>query len=463
MNAKKLIGIAAGAAVALIVSFIPAPVGLDATAMRFIGLFAAFLIWMIARVAPEHICGLATISLLVITDTSSLADALSPFAGSTVWLIIAGFGLAAALTKCGLLKRVAFFVMRFFPENYRGQIAAMFTAGLVVSPLLPSVTAKSVLMSPLATQVGKALGFAPHSKGMSGLWSATFMSSGLLGNAFFTGSLWVFVMLGFMGAEDVAQWNFLSWISVTWVWLIVVLALSFFAVLVLFKPEKQLDMPKGFAKQGLADLGPMSRDEKLTGLAIVAAIIGWMTQNVHGIDASIVAIAALAFIAAFTDFTGQDFRTKIPWETAILVGCIVSIANMVSSLGIDVWLGITLGPVLAPMLSNPFVMVILLCVITYILRCFVISLTATGTIMFAIFGAVSASLGIDSFALLFVIFTAVQIWNLSFHNTTEIGAIAAAGGDVTHKDIVKSSYAFMAINAVALLASVPLWMAFGLV
>ena len=463
MTKKQWIGLAVGTALGIAIALIPAPAGLDQQAMKFMGIFAAFLVWMIMRVGPEHICALVALSLLVITGAADLKTVLAPFSGSTVWLIIAGFGLAGALTKCGLLTRIAYFIMQFFPESYRGQVAAMFASGLVVSPMLPSVTAKGVLMTPLSVQVAKALGFEGHSKGVGGLWSATYMSSGLFGNAFFTGSLWVFVILGFLSAEEAAHWNFASWIGATWIWLIVLIAFSFIAVLVLFKPEKQLDMPKGFAKQGLKDLGPMSKSEKITGLFVLLAIVCWMTESIHGIDSAIVAIAALAAISLFGDFNAQDFRTRIPWETAVLVGGIVAIANMVPMLSIDVWLGEVLGPVLAPLMSNPFLFVVFLCILVYVLRFAVISLTATGTICFAIFGSLAASMGISGMVLGFVIFTSVQVWNLSFHNTTEIAALAAAGKDmVEHKDVVKSSYAFMVINLVALLVSVPMWMAMGL-
>lgn len=464
MNKKQIIGLIAGIAVGVGFALVPAPAGLDPSAMRFFGVFAAFIIWMLMGTAAMHVCALVAMALLVIMGVADFGTVFAPFAGTTVWLIIAGFGLAGALIKCGLLKRIAFFIMRFFPENYRGQLASMFTAGLAVSPLLPSVNAKAVLMTPISIQVADAIGFKNHSRGMAGLWSASYYSSALFGNAFFTGSLWVFVILGFLNSEQSAQWNFVSWLSITWVWLLVVIVLGFVAMLMLFKPEEKLDLPKGFAKQAFKDLGPMSRAEKVAGVTIVVAILLWMTESMHGIPSAVVAVAALAAISVFGDFSGEDFRTRIPWETAVLVGGVISVANMVPYLSIDAWLGTVLGPVLTPLMGNLFIFVPIMCVLVYLLRCVEIASIPTGTIFFAVFGSVAIAQGIDPVVLLFILFTSVQLWSLPYNQPCEIAALASSGGSevIAHGDVVKSSHAFMVINIIALMASVPLWMALGL-
>ncbi|BAK44923.1 SLC13 family permease [Eggerthella sp. YY7918] len=464
MNKKKAAGLAVGAIVGIALALLPAPEGLNAVSMRFFGIFAAFIIWMLTGAAPMHVCALVTMVLLIVAGVADFATVFAPFAGTTVWLIIAGFGLAGALVKCGLLKRIAYFIMQFFPQSYRGQIASMFTAGLVVSPLLPSVNAKAVLMTPISIQVADAIGFKNHSKGMAGLWSASYYSSALFGNAFFTGSLWVFVILGFLTAEQSAHWNFASWFGLTWVWLLVMIVLGFFVLSTIFKPKEKLDLPEGFAKQALKDLGPMSNSEKVAGITTFVAILLWMTESFHGIPSAAVAVGAIAAISFFGDFTPEDFRTRIPWDTAVLVGGVIAVANMVPYLGIDAWLGVVLGPILTPLVGNMFVFIPVVCVLVYILRCVEIAAIPTGTIFFAVFGSVVMAQGIDPIVLLFVLFTSVQLWNLPYNQACEIAALASSGGTevITHNDVVKSSYAFMVINIVALVASVPLWMAMGL-
>jgi DASS family divalent anion:Na+ symporter len=448
---------------------------LPPVSMRFIGIFIGFLIWMIVGVAADHVLVLGTLALLLITSTTTATSAstaftaaFNPFAGDTAWLVVAGFGMAAALTKCGLLKRIAFAVLQLFPENYRGQIMAMFATGLVLSPMLPSVNAKAVLLAPLSASVSQALGFKKSSKGASGLFSASYFSAGLFGTAFFTGSLYVVVMLGFVPAAFKAQFDWVGYFSITWVWLIVMVIGSFLAVLFLYRPDEELKMEKGFAKKQLKELGSMSRAEWAAGIILLLAIILWCTGSIHGINATVIGIAALIAMTLFNVIEGAEYGPKIPWATVILIGGIMSIANMMSTFKVDTWLGDVLGPILTPLVSNVFIFIPVLCVIVFALRYIVISQIATGTIIIAIFGSLlytsTETLILNPMILAFIVFTCTQVWNLKFHNTAEIAAIAATGGEmVEHKDVVKSSYAYMAINIVAMVVSIPLWLALGMI
>lgn len=460
---KKILGGIIGIALGLIIAFIPAPTGLEQTAMRFLGIFIAFVVWLVFGSMPDHLCALLAMALLVVTGTAPFGKAFAPFTSGTTWLIIAGFGLGAALSKCGLLKRMGFFVLKFFPENFRGQIMAIMATGLVLSPMLPSLTAKSVMMAPLSTQVADSLGYKKHSKGASGLFAASFMSTSLFGNAFFTGSLYVFILLGFMAADEAANWNFISWISATWVWLLVIVVLTFFVLISLFKPKDTLSVEHGFAKKSLKNLGAMSKNEKVAAAVLVFALIGWMTENIHGISAEIIAILALILISLFGDFNVTDFRQKIPWTTAVLVAGILSMANEFTATGLDKWLAGVLAPVMGPIVGNIFLFIPLVSIIIYLARCAIISVTVLGTIFFTVLAPLTSALGMSPMVLGFIIFTAAQIYNFSYQQPTEIAAIGATDGDVAHKDIAKSSYAFMVMNIIALLASVPLWMALGLV
>ncbi|MDR0434064.1 MAG: anion permease [Gracilibacteraceae bacterium] len=487
MTIKKIIGLVLGIVFLFVFIALPAPQSMldvliegppadpeaaaaaqvaGRKAMVYIGLFAMFLSFMITGVTFEAMIALLIISLLAIFKLADLNTIFAPFHGNTVWLVIPGFGIAAALQKCGLLKRIAFAIMQFFPENYRGQVMSIYACGVVMSPLLPSISAKALLMAPLSATVAKELGFEKSSKGAAGLFSASFMSSWVLGNAFFTGSLFVFIMMGFIPQNDQAAYplDWISWFKMTWIWFLVMAILGFISVLLLFKPEKELTMEKGFAKKQLQALGPMSRVEKVTLAILALAIIGWILQRQIGVDASITAIVALALMALFGDFNVTDLRTKIPWETAVLIGGIMSIANFVSLLKIDKWLGAILGPALSPIVGNIWLFVPALCVIIYVLRYAIVSQIATGTMVIAFFIALTSAVGINTAVLAFVTFVGVQVWNLSFHNTGAIGAIAATGGDmIEHKDIVASSYAFMAVNLIAMTASIPLWKILGLV
>ncbi|MEG0127140.1 MAG: anion permease, partial [Clostridia bacterium] len=346
-----------------------------------------------------------------------------------------------------------------------GQILAMLVTGTIVTPMLPSVNAKAVLMAPLAHEVSKSAGFEKSSAGAGGLFSAAYMPACVFGNAFLTGSLFVALLIGFVPAEEVSHWDFMNILSCTFVWFIIVAVLTFFAIMLLYKPKETIQFEKGYAKAQLKEMGKITRDEIVCGICLIFAIVLWVDPFGLKIDPTVVGLCAFTAICLFGGqaFTVADFGTRIPWRMVILIGGIQAIAGMLSAHKISTWISATIGPIVAPLISNAFVMVLLVIVVVYLLRYVVISQVATATIAFAIFGGLAAVAGINSFFILgFVIYVSGQIWTTPFNNTAEMAARAITNDEmVEHKDTVKMSYAYMVINIIALCASVPLWMALG--
>ncbi|MEG2934324.1 MAG: anion permease, partial [Gordonibacter sp.] len=235
--------------------------------------------------------------------------------------------------------------------------------------------------------------------------------------------------------------------------------------MLLYKPKETIQFEKGYAKTQLKEMGKITRDEIVCAICLIIAIVLWVDPFGLKIDPTVVGLCAFAAICLFGGqaFTVADFGTRIPWRMVILIGGIQAVAGMLSAHKISAWISATIGPIVAPLISNAFVMVLLVIVVAYLLRYVVISQVATATIVFAIFGGLAAVAGINSFFILgFVIYVSVQIWTTPFNNTAEMAARAITNDEmVEHKDTVKMSYAYMVINIIALCASVPLWMALG--
>ena len=142
---------------------------------------------MVGGVMPDFMTGLAFLVLAVLFKLTDFTSAFSPFAGTTTWLLVGAFGVGAMLSKTGVLKRIAYVIMQIFPGTYTGQMLALYTAGIIVSPMMPSITAKAALMTPLSIPAADAFGFEKNSKGATGLFLSSYWSAGILGNFFFTG------------------------------------------------------------------------------------------------------------------------------------------------------------------------------------------------------------------------------------------------------------------------------------
>lgn len=469
---KKLLKIFIPIIVGVIIALIEPPEGLTREAMIYMGIFECVVVWLLLDVVPDWAAFLACIACYAVFNVAKFGVIFAPFADTTIWLLIGAFGISAVLVKTGLVKRIAFSILRLFPENFRGQITAFYTTGLIITPFIPALIGKGVILSPIAASASKSLGYKSGSKAATGLFLTVWVTSGILGYAFLTGAAPAMITVGMLPAEQQANWTWTQWFLAAAMWFVVTAVLSYIAILVLYNPKRDKDydpsqadtaVEKGFAKKQLEEMGPMSGQEKATAVLLVVAILGWIFGSRIGINAATVSVTVLAIMAVSGLITTQDFVTRIPWDTVIFIGGILSLASLLTQLGISTWIATLMGPIAEPVVSNPYVFIIVVCVLTYLLRFVVVSSIATQVIFLAALGTVAAAAGINPWVLLFVCGNATDVWHFKFTNNVFVPILGATKGEMcSHNDTMPYNVAFMVINLIACLASVPIWQMMGL-
>jgi DASS family divalent anion:Na+ symporter len=463
-NKTKLIAMIIGLIIGIAVAVAPIPDAelLTRASMTYMGIFITMMVWLVVGLVPEVICTFLAMTAFVVFKVESFNVVFAPLGQSTFWTIAGAFGMAAGVAKSGFLKRVAYKVMYVFPATFRGQVTALMAAGLTISPLIPSLAAKVAIVSPLATEISTQMGYEKGSKGAKGLFSAMYVSGALFGNGFYSGGAFTFFIFAFLTEQEIAKYDWFGWLKSTFVWLILLIVLSYLFINKAYKPDVESTFDREYIKQKSDELGPMTLHEKLSGLIVGAALVMWMLEKVTGVSAAAVAVGAMSAMVAVGILTKLEFRTRTAWESAFFIGTILSIAGMLSKTGVNVWLSKVLAPVLSPMLSSAWIFIPTLCIITYILRYFIMSQTALGAILFAIFGTLAPAAGISAWVVCFAFYMSTQAWNTSFNNTAMVAALGGQGSDlIEYKDMRGFCYAYMVINIIACTASIPLWMALG--
>ena len=113
---KALIAIVVG----VIVGFLPAPGGLTADTMKFIGVFAAMIVGLLSRAAPNWLVTIACCMAMILLKLCKIGVILSNFSSNNIWLPMAIVGFAGCLVKCGILSRIALNVFKIFPTTFFG-------------------------------------------------------------------------------------------------------------------------------------------------------------------------------------------------------------------------------------------------------------------------------------------------------------------------------------------------------
>ena len=150
------------------------------------------------------------------------------------------------------------------------------------------------------------------------------------------------------------------------------------------------------------------------------------------------------------------------WTITIFVGGVLSVAGLMASLGVSTWLASILGPILAPIMSSPWIFIPCLCIITYLLRFVIVSQSCCMAVMIAIFGSLLEAHGINIFVLVFTSWVSGTCWNVAYQNPASAGLIKMCDPSLDFATASKGSYAYCIINLIAMTCSVPLWMALGL-
>ena len=402
----KLWRVGVMAAIVAITWFGGTPDGLKPQVWQLFGIYLATIVGLVLKPFPVPITvllGVATSSILL----SNTKDVLAGYSNTALWLIFAAFALSVAFGKTGLGHRIAYHLVRAFGSTTLrlGFVTAFLD--LILSPATPSNTARAAgIVYPINLSIAEAVGSYPGE-------TAKKAGAYLLQNGYFATKVTSFLFATAM-APNLLALDFitkLTGVSLNWgQWALAMFVPGF--IMLMFIPiigymyerpsVKEIDNKK-IAADGLAELGPMKASEK--GLIVIAilAILGWVLPTFgFKIDATAVAIVAMLATFVFGIIKWDDLlQTKAAWNTLIWFGGILGLSSALTKGKFFEWLAKYLE-VHMNFGLDPFMMLILISVISVAVRYFFASGTAYISAMLPVFLIVGVNAGIDPTLLAFI-------------------------------------------------------------
>ena len=402
----KLWRVAVMAAIVAIAWFGGTPEGLKPQVWQLFGIYLATIVGLVLKPFPVPITvllGVATSSILL----SNTKDVLAGYSNTPLWLIFAAFALSVAFGKTGLGHRIAYHLVRLFGSTTLrlGYVTAFLD--LILSPATPSNTARAAgIVYPINLSIAEAVGSYPGE-------TAKKAGAYLLQNGYFATKVTSFLFATAMAPNYLAL-DFitkLTGVSLNWAQWAAAMFVPGFIMLMLIpligymyeRPSvKDIDNKK-IAADGLAELGPMKASEK--GLIVIAllAITGWILPTFDiKIDATAVAIVAMIATFVCGIISWDDLlKTKAAWNTLIWFGGILGLSSALTKGKFFEWLAKYLEAHMNFGL-DPFMMLILISIISVVVRYFFASGTAYISAMLPVFLIVGINAGIDPTLLAFI-------------------------------------------------------------
>lgn len=443
---------------------LPVDLGLAREAVEYLAILAAMVFMLISGVFDEHIVILSTLAMCVIFNVASFSTIFSAYSGTTMWMVLTILPITVVIQKSGLMNRIALYLLKIFPSSFKWQLFSLSLSSMLISPLIPSTTAKSGLLASLTASVAEKMKLEKQSKPITGIFLAVFINGPSMGHIFLSGSVQALLVVGMMPEGMAEKFSWMGWLAAASVWAVIAFLLVFIVLLFLYHPDQPVSLTKEEIRQMIKEMGKISGIERITAVLMIVTLAGWITKSWTGIPECIFAIAAYSVLYTVGAISKKEFRADVPWDVWVYVGGIVCVANLFTTLGIDVWLADVMEPMVKIITCNAVVYMIALVLIVYAFRVFIVSSIATVTIFYVVFAATAFQmLGISPFITGFLIIGASKSWPTEYTNTNYVTAEAIIGKDaVRFKDAQIMSHLYILITIVAAVMSIPFWKLMGL-
>ena len=462
---KKFLLEALSIAVSAGVALSPPPSGLETEAMWVAGLLVWTLLNLILRYIPDFVVLMMMSCMWVVLHIMPFQQAFESFTGTTVWLLVGALGIGTAVTKSGLLTRVALCTMKLCSPTFSGQVFAMLASGVVLSPFIPSTTAKVAVAGALATDVGERLGLEDRSWGMSGIWCAMYTSYSLMSPILMSASYFSYVILNLMPEHIRGDLTLVRWSVAMLPWGVVTFLGAFAAISILYKPKHKIEISREDINEMLHDLGPVTRDEKITIAVVGVCMVCWVFERQLDIPSVVPALMGMGLLMSFGVINKVDYNTHISWSLIAFVGCAINMTHAISVVGIDKWIGDNFASSLAGVISNPYLFLTAVAGAMVATRFIIIDPLTCFTLYIVVLSPFCEAGGINPWILAMCTYIFCQPWFARYQNVNYLAGFASAGGD-EKLDFTKSVRYCFAYNLVALtgvLISVPYWKLLGFI
>ena len=453
---SKKIGLALGLLALIYTMASEPPANMSEQAWVTAGIGMLMVVWWATQVLPVPVTSLLPIVLFPLIGISSVREAAAPYANPVIFLLLGGFIIATALQRWQLHRRLALLILRLAGSHPHSIVGGFMSASAFLSMWI-SNTATTIMMLPIAISLAQVM-LGGQSKEIVDKFTICL----LLGIAYAAsiGGLGTLIgtppnamMAAFMTEVYGINIGFAEWMTFGIPIMCLLLPLAW---LLLTRLIFTFDLPhnKSIVKtvdSELESMGPISTPEKRTAIVFSLIALAWVIrpalQKLPGLaELSDTTIAIAGAISLFLIPSGDKLKRNtqlldwatamsIPWGVLLLFGGGLSLAAMISSSGLAIWLGSVLS-----VLTNFHIFILILSIVTLVV--FLTELTsntATTATLLPVLGGIATAAYIEPMLLIAPMALAASC-AFMLPVATAPNAIVFGSGKVSIPQMVKAGF-----------------------
>lgn len=304
---------------------------------------AAIALWSTGALA-EHLTALAFFLLALVAGVAPPEVVLSGFHSPALWLVFAGLIVGAAVARAGLAERLAAALASRAGTRYAGVVGVVVLIGIVLTFVMPSSMGRVVMLMPIALALADRLGYAPGSRGRTGIALAAVLGAYLPSAGVLPSNLPNLVLAASAEQLHGVRLTYAEYLLLAFPTLGIGKAVGIVALVSWLYAEAP---PRPAAPVPRAAWSPQ---ERAVSVVLGVAIALWMTDFIHGVSPAWVALgAAVVCMLPFVGlFPAAAFNRELSFVAVFHAAGVIGLGALVAHSGF----GDVLGRFLAA--SMPF-------------------------------------------------------------------------------------------------------------
>jgi len=368
----KPIPAAIALALTLILWFIPAPEGVAPNAWHLLALFIGIIAGIIGKAMPigaMAVLAMTIVALLQVTvpevgadgnpiknpSAQAAKDALSSLNSPLIWMIGIAIMISRSLLKTGLGTRIGYLFLSLFGKSTVGVAYSLALCDLLIAPVTPSNTARGgAIVHPIMKAIATSFDSDPEKGTQNKIgrylalvnYHANIISCLIFLTATAPNPLVVDLVAKATDSKIHLSWG--TWFVAMVVPGMVAMVLMPIILYFLYKPEitSTPNAPE-MARAKLKEMGPMSRNEKIT-LGVFAVLLvlwaGLLAPLGIKVDATTTTFLGISLLLLTGVLTWDDvLKEKGAWDTIVWFAALVMMATFLNKLGLIKWFSDLMG------------------------------------------------------------------------------------------------------------------------
>ncbi|SDB53533.1 solute carrier family 13 (sodium-dependent dicarboxylate transporter), member 2/3/5 [Pseudobutyrivibrio sp. YE44] len=320
-NKKRIINLLMGPGLFALIVFALGSSGVtELNAAKGIGVGTWMIYWWVTRPVDITVTALLPVALNALFNMVPMDSVISQYASGSIILIFGSCLLTAPWSEIGLDKRISLKALSLIGPSMKSQITVWLLAAVVMSNMMPNVVVVAIF-TPIAVSMLAAAGYKDIKKCevATPILCAIAWGSQVGGAGTPLGGAMNITAISFIEDYTGKEFMYVDWITRMLPYTIIATAVVL--VVMLLKPleTNSLSGTKEYFEKCYEELGPMKKDEKISLVLFIAAMLGSFIRPLYAELLPGLVPAYLFLILGFLNFVIVSAEKKemlLTWDKA---------------------------------------------------------------------------------------------------------------------------------------------------